>query len=375
MRVAIFCHSLASCWNHGNAHFLRGIARALLARGHEVVTFEPEDGWSRLNLLQDHGAAALEQWRSVYPELTPITYRKEALDLDRLLDGVDLVLVHEWNEPTLARAVGEHRTRCGTYRLLFHDTHHRIVSDTATIEAIGLDLYDGVLAFGRSLAERYRELGWGRRVWVWHEAADLSVFKPLAGVAKEADVAWVGNWGDGERSDELGRFLLDPIARAGLSANVWGVRYPAEAIDALASRRIAYHGWLANHRVPEVFARHKVTVHVPRRFYADALPGIPTIRVFEALACGIPLVSAPWQDEEGLFDPGSYWMVRDGDEMADALATLCADPALAQEFAARGQACVRARHSCAHRVDELERIHDELAGKPSHLEMELQRCA
>ena len=44
-----------------------------------------------------------------------------------------------------------------------------------------------------------------------------------------------------------------------------------------------------------------MTVHVPRRPYVDALPGIPTIRVFEALACGIPLVSAPWRDEEGLF--------------------------------------------------------------------------
>ena len=56
-----------------------------------------------------------------------------------------------------------------------------------------------------------------------------------------------------------------------------------------------YRGWLANARAPDVFARHLATVHVPRRFYVERLPGIPTIRVFEALACGIPLVSAPWR--------------------------------------------------------------------------------
>ena len=60
MRIVYFTHSLASCWNHGNAHFLRGVLRELLARGHEVRTLEPADGWSRQNLLRDHGAAALD---------------------------------------------------------------------------------------------------------------------------------------------------------------------------------------------------------------------------------------------------------------------------------------------------------------------------
>ncbi|MFX9521798.1 glycosyltransferase, partial [Acinetobacter baumannii] len=79
---------------------------------------------------------------------------------------------------------------------------------------------------------------------------------------------------------------------------------------------VAYKGWLPNARAPEIFARHRVTVHVPRRFYVDMLPGIPTIRVFEALACGIPLVSAPWSDAEGLFRPGrDFLFARDGLEV------------------------------------------------------------
>ena len=49
MRFVMFCHSLVSDWNHGNAHFLRGIATELLARGHRLTVLEPSDAWSRTN--------------------------------------------------------------------------------------------------------------------------------------------------------------------------------------------------------------------------------------------------------------------------------------------------------------------------------------
>ena len=48
-----------------------------------------------------------------------------------------------------------------------------------------------------------------------------------------------------------------------------------------------------NAAAAEIFARHRATVHVPRRFYVEVLPGIPTIRVFEALACGTPVAAFP----------------------------------------------------------------------------------
>ena len=43
MKFAFFYHSLQSCWNHGNAHFLRGVVRELASRGHDVTLFEPAD--------------------------------------------------------------------------------------------------------------------------------------------------------------------------------------------------------------------------------------------------------------------------------------------------------------------------------------------
>jgi len=107
-------------------------------------------------------------------------------------------------------------------------------------------------------------------------------------------------------------------------------------------------------RVPDIFARHRVTVHVPRRPYARALPGIPTIRVFEALACGIPLVCAPWRDSENLFRPGKdYLIAADEAAMERHLAALRDDLDLRRSLAASGLQTIRARHTCAHRAREL----------------------
>src|SRR5205085_1877246 len=80
----------------------------------------------------------------------------------------------------------------------------------------------------------------------------------------------------------------------GLSARVHGVRYPPDARQKLAEAGMEFAGYLPNFWVPEAFAAAAATVHIPRRPYVRMLPGIPTIRVFEALACGIPLVCAPW---------------------------------------------------------------------------------
>src|SRR5262249_30297040 len=153
-----------------------------------------------------------------------------------------------------------------------------------------LSQYDGILAFGASLREAYIESGMAGRVWIWHEAADTRIFMPDLNATEEGDLIWIGNWGDGERTDELREFLLDPVRELGLQARASGVRYPPEARETMAMAGIEYRGWLPNYRAPELFARFRLTVHIPRQPYADALPGIPTIRVFEALACGIPLI-------------------------------------------------------------------------------------
>ena len=353
MRVVYFTHSLASCWNHGNAHFLRGVLSELIARGHEVRAFEPQGAWSLANLLADSGDAGLDAYRAAYPELNSTAFTPDA-DLAALTDGADLVIVHEWNAPALVAALGALRSKGARFTLLFHDTHHRAVSDPAAITAFDLEGYDGVLAFGETLAEVYRGWGWGARVFVWHEAADVRLFHPPEHEQPRDGLVWIGNWGDGERSAELERFLFRPARSAGLPLDIYGVRYPEAALQTLGRYGARYHGWAPNAAAPGLLARHLATVHVPRRLYVEQLPGIPTIRVFEALACGVPLVSAPWRDSEGLFRDGTdFLFAADETAMAKALAALRDDADLRADLAAHGLETVLARHTCAHRVDEL----------------------
>jgi spore maturation protein CgeB len=220
--------------------------------------------------------------------------------------------------------------------------------------------YAGVLAFGQTVADEYRARSWHDRVFTWHEAADTSLFRPLA-VEPGADLTWIGNWGDGERGRELHEFLLAPAELLGLRGTVYGVRYPPDALRALEWAGLDFGGWLPNHRAPETFAKHRVTVHVPRRPYVEKLPGIPTIRVFEALACGIPLVCSPWDDAEGLFSPGEDFLVaRNGAEMTECLRAVLADESLAQSLREHGRRTILERHTCRHRAKELVGILGEV---------------
>jgi spore maturation protein CgeB len=337
------------------------VVTELVRRGHAVRCYEPEQGWSFSNLMEEHGGTAVREALGHYPELDVRPYDPGTIDLDRVLGEVDVALVHEWNDPELVARIAQARPK--SCLLLFHDSHHRACTQPAEMSRYPLAEFDAALVFGEAIRRVYLERGWVEHVHTWHEAADDRVFRPIRSDRIEGDLVWIGNWGDDERKEELVEFLFEPVRRLGLRARVYGVRYPEEALRVLRSAGIEYGGWLPNHRVPEVFGRFRATVHVPRRPYARALPGIPTIRVFEALACGIPLISAPWNDEEGLFTAGEdFLFARDGGEMTELLDLVVRDRTLAQRLRTRGLARIRKRHTCRHRVDQLLSIVAELGG-------------
>ncbi|SDK75897.1 Spore maturation protein CgeB [Salinimicrobium catena] len=357
----MFYHSLYSDWNHGNAHFLRGIVKELQKRGHDVEVYEPEGGWSMKNLLKDHGAEKLDEFRQYYPSLNPQFYNPEKkLNYGNILGGADLVIVHEWNEPELISEIGKQKEKYG-FKLLFHDTHHRAVSDEKSMSKYDFSHFDGALVFGDVIKNIYLEKKWVDKVWTWHEAADADFFSPNRDEEKEGDLVWIGNWGDNERTEELMEFLVEPVKELGIKAKVYGVRYPEKAKKALEEAGIEYGGYLPNYKVPEVFAKYKVTIHVPRRPYVQMLPGIPTIRPFEALSCGIPLICSPWNDAEHLFTPGEdYLIAKDGNDMGYKIAEVLKSPHLAKSLSDNGRKTILERHTCAHRVDGLEMILQEL---------------
>ena len=361
-----FAHSWISDWNHGNAHFLRGLASELVNQGHEVRCYEERDGWSMRNLAEegsDAGARALQDFRRAFPTLDVRQYTNDTWLQEFLrpeLHGADVVVIHEWNSPDVVSNILSLKPKLG-FRALFHDTHHRAYTNPREVLRFTLAEFDGVLAFGEAIRRIYSEAFGLKRVWTFHEAADTAHFFPTE-TAKDTDVVWIGNWGDEERTKELEDFLINPAsAMRDYKFAVHGVRYPDDALGQLAASGVEFRGYLSNLRARGVYARSRISLHVPRRFYANGLSGVPTIRVFEALASGSPLVCSPWSDSEGLFRPGQdYICVPDKFAMISELKHLLCDDSARQQIAASGLETVRARHTCAHRAQQLADICHEL---------------
>jgi spore maturation protein CgeB len=366
MKIVFFTHSLVSDWSHGNAHFLRGLARALGARGHEVVSCEQWTNWSTENLFQDHGHGPIIEFARNFPDLRIDVYGawdRIVEEVDRLTAGADLVIAHEFSDARLIGALAHVRRRRDDFVLLFHDTHHRAVSQVAQVASFNLAHFDGILAYGDSLAQVYRTRYGHSAVWTFHEAADVTVFRPLE-LEPTDDIVWIGNWGDGERTPEIREYLVDSARLLPeLRFAVHGVRYPEAGRREIEKAGIDFRGWIANYRVPEAFARAKMTLHIPRGPYLSELPGIPTIRPFEALACGIPLLSTPWDDREGLFRRGiDHVMVNSPAEMREQMLRLASDEDARLRLREEGLETIRSRHTCDHRAEQLEEIFRGVAG-------------
>ena len=361
MQVVMFYHSLVSDWNHGNAHFLRGVvARAARARprrrrlraGRRLEPREPRRRARR--------AAARATSRRVSASCAAQLYDLDELDLDaraRRRRPRDRARV----ERSGARAPPRRASRAlASFRLLFHDTHHRSVDGAARRwRATTCADYDGVLAFGERDPRALPASAAGRaRAWTWHEAADVRLFRPLPDRERAGDLVWIGNWGDGERTrGAAASSCSSPCRRLGLTARVYGVRYPPErARGARARPGIDYRGWLPNYAVPEVFARHRVTVHVPRRPYARGAAGHPDD----------PRRSRRWpaaSRSSARRGTTPRACSRPGDDLsrrarrrrdARAPARGAATTASSRARSPRtGAQTILARHTCAHRVDEL----------------------
>ena len=367
IRFCIFAHSWISDWNHGNAHFLRGLARELRKLGHEVRCYEELGSWSLTNLVEQEGEVAvqaIEQFRREFPDLDVRFYQQDEQLRDTLrleLRNADVAVIHEWNDPEVANTILSLKAELG-FRALFHDTHHRALSNAREILRFDLGHFDGVLAFGEAITRIYLE-GFGvQRAWTFHEAADATNFYPRDGPA-DIDVLWIGNWGDEERTGELAEFLIEPLAKLrNCKTVVHGVRFPDKGIEVLQQAGIEYRGYLPNLSAPELYSRSVLSLHVPRRQYSNGLQGVPTIRVFEALACGAPLICAPWHDAEGLFQPGEdYVVVASGAEMQAEIQHLIRDESARRQIGAHGRDTILRRHTCAHRAQQLVAICEELA--------------
>jgi spore maturation protein CgeB len=234
--------------------------------------------------------------------------------------------------------------------VLYYDTHHRPATEPDAIRPRELPRFDGVIAFGGSLRDIFiRNFDTDpARTFVLHEAADADEFAPFPGVEPVRDLVFVGNWSD-DRAREMETYFFAPQVKA---KTLWGVLYPNHVQARMKATGVNYRGYLPNTHVPRVFAESRLVAHIHRGPYRQFLPGIPTIRMFEALACGSCLVSTPWDDAEHLFRPDDYVHLPPGDPTTIYRALLNDADARAA-FSARGRETILARHTCNHRADEL----------------------
>lgn len=351
MNIALLGHSIVSDWNHGNAHFFRGLIKALHRRGHPVTFFEPRHAWSLANLQTERAqseADLLADFSARFPFVSPRFY-DEATNWPNVLAAFDAVIVHEWTDTPLVRTLA-HLSDELPCPVLYYDTHHRPVTAPDEIHPRDLPRFDGVIAFGGALRDVFiRDFATDpTRTFVLHEAADADEFAPRPDTQARRDLVFVGNWSE-DRAAEMETYFFAP--RIG-TKSLWGVLYPDPVVERMQAANIAYGGYLPNTDVPRVFGESRLVAHIHRGPYREHLPGIPTIRLFEALACGSCLVSSPWDDAEGLFRPGDYVHLSPGDP-TDTYRTLLADSDAREAYGVRGRETILARHTCDHRATEL----------------------
>lgn len=376
MKIIFFYQPLLSDWSHGNAHFLRGYATELQERGHEVVVYEPfQNSSPAKSKAPGHiPPTSISPFETNYPGLRSLPFDPSQFDAEKALADSDLVIVHELNPNDLIARIGQCRARLDTFRLLLHDTHNRALIEHTGISGADLSHYDGVLTNGENARALYLKRGWVERAWSWPEAADIRIFFPRERDQLDGDIVWTGNGDQQDRASELRKYFLGPVSSSGVKARAYGARYPKHLQRELVEAGVEYGGWLPHFQAPGVFARFCVSLHIPRRFGPGDLPGIPAINLFEALACGIPVISSPWEDRDGLFEPEDFLVARNEREMRDHLWAVLNDRALARSLASAGRRTILAKHTCGHRVDQLLDICEEQLNLPgTHLPVAMQQ--
>jgi hypothetical protein len=255
MRVTIFCHSLVSDWNHGNAHFLRGVCSELIARGHAVPCSSRPDAWS-VPTWSEHGERRLPASPAPIRSCTAPATTADTLDLDAALADADLVLVHEWSDHALVQAHRHAPPPTAHYRLLFHDTHHRSVTEPDSMAAYDLRHYDGVLAFGSVIRDLYRAKGWAA-------APGPGTRRPTRACSircRDAARRRPGldrQLGRRRTHRRTARVPAGPVKAAAPEGASMACATPTACARGTERRGHPYGGWLPNYKAPEVFARYK----------------------------------------------------------------------------------------------------------------------
>ena len=355
MKLVIFGLTISSSWGNGHATLWRGLCKALARRGHEVVFFERDVPYYALNrdlvALPEGELCLYPSWDDALP-----LARWHLADADAAMvtsycpDGVaasDLVL----QAPVPVRAFYDLDTPVTLERV-------RTGEPVAYIGPRGLGDFDLVLSYtgGRALTELQARLGAGRVVPLYG-SVDPEVYRRTAPAPQYlADLSYMGTYA-ADRQPALERLLVEPARRLPERRFlIGGAQYP-EAFPWTANIFFVRHLPPCEH--PAFYSASRLTLNITRAAMAG-MGYCPSGRLFEAAACGAPILSDAWEGLEVFFEPGSEILVaHDTDGAIGALQA--ADAELAR-IASRARQRTLEEHTADRRAAELEGILEDAAG-------------
>jgi spore maturation protein CgeB len=344
MRLVVLGLSLSSSWGNGHATTFRALLKEFAARGHDILFLERDVPWyadhrdcldpayCELQFYSDLGD--LERWRSDIANADAVmvgSYVPEGVKVGRVVQEIarGVTAFYDIDTPvTLAKL------ERGDFEYLSPEI---------------IPGYDVYLSFTGGPTLRRIESRYGSpAARALYCSVDPEAYPPLD-VPKKWDLSYLGTYSD-DRQPTLERLLIEPARRMpDRRFVVAGPQYPAN-IDWPANVERIEHLPPSEHA--GFYAASRFTLNVTR---ADMIAAgwSPSVRLFEAAACAVPVISDKWEGIESLFTPGSEMLLAErSEEIVEILGSRSEPSAAAMGQAARGR--VMNGHTAAHRAAELE---------------------
>jgi spore maturation protein CgeB len=353
MKTVILGLSITSSWGNGHATTYRALARQLAARGHTVTFLERDAPWYAQNRDLPSPAFATT---NVYGSLSELQRRHA----DHIRSA-DLVIVGSYVPDGIA--IGEWVTTTSTGVTAFYDIDTPVTlaalrnGGSTYISKELIPRYDLYLSFtgGPTLQRLEREFG-ARMARALYCSVDVETYFPEPRQPRW-DVGYLGTYSD-DRQPTLSELMLTPARHLGASRFVVaGSQYPPTLDWPDNVRRISH---LPPHQHRAFYNAQRYTLNITRRDMIRA-GWSPSVRLFEAAACGTPIISDYWDGLEEFFEPGREILVaRQAGDVTAYLHDLTDDERL--EIGARARTRVLGRHTARHRVEDLEDYAADAAG-------------
>ncbi|MGD9617851.1 MAG: glycosyltransferase [Alphaproteobacteria bacterium] len=346
LRIVILGLSITSSWGNGHATTYRGLMRALCRRGHEVLFLECDKPWYRAH-------------RDVTdPPFGTVRLYEDFAELRRRWAGeirdADLVIVGSYVPDGIAIARWVRAVATGIVAFYDIDTPVTLAAlADGTCPYLDADLvpsFDLYLSFTGGPALRLLETSYrARAARALYCSVDPERHRPFPAGEIRWELGYLGTY-SADRQPALDALLCEPARRwKEGSFAVAGPLYPAELRWPANVERIEHIG---PDRHPRFYGRQLFTLNVTR---ADMvrLGYSPSVRLFEAAACGVPIISDWWPGLTTIFEPGREILTaRDGDEVLRFLRET-PEPERAR-IADAARARVLRQHTAEHRAAELE---------------------